>query len=306
MLNRRILRIKVFKAIYTYAENPGMTLKELESLLELSCESTRDLYLFMLSVTKPLTEEALSRIESARNKFNPTEEERNPNMKFVRNRIPAILSSDPDFTKIVSKKKLGWAQYDVLLRKLYDSIKAAPYYQAYMEDESESLKKDAALWRKIFENEFEELESLSEVLEDLSIYWNDDLAYALTWCCRTMDSLGKGESWNLPPLYQSDMDASAGKSSDKAFAVNLLRAAYTGFGRYYDLLAENTPKWDKNRICATDVALIVCGLAESEAFTIPSKIIINEYVEISKYYSTPESRSFVNGVLDRLIKSKQE
>lgn len=306
MLNRRILRIKVFKAIYTYAENPGMSLKELESLLDLSCESTRDLYLFMLSVTKPLTDEALSRIESARNKFNPTEEERNPNMKFVRNRIPAILSSDPDFTKIVSKKKLGWGQYDILLRKLYDSIRTAPYFQAYMEDASDSLKKDAALWKKIFENEFEELESLSEVLEDMSIYWNDDLAYALSWCCRTMDALGRGDSWNLPPLYQSDLDASAGKQSDKAFSMNLLRAAYSGFSRYHDLLAENTPKWDKNRICATDVALIVCGLAESEAFTIPTKIVINEYVEISKYYSTPESRSFVNGVLDRLIKSKQE
>lgn len=301
MLNRRILRIKVFKAIYTYAENPGMTLKELESLLDRSCESTRDLYLFMLSVIKPLTEEAFARIEASRSKFNPTEEERNPNLKFVQNRIPAILSDDPDFSKTISRKKLQWDQYDVLLRKTYESIRVSGYFQSYMEDPESSLKKDAALWRKIFENEFEDSKDLADILEDLSIYWNDDLAYALSWCCRTMDSLGKGERWNLLPLYLSDMDMSCVKDSDKAFAVKLLRSAYSGFNRYYDLIAENTPKWDKNRICATDVALIVCGLAESENLSIPSRITINEYVEISKYYSTPESRSFVNGVLDRLI-----
>ena len=118
MLNRRILRIKAFKAVYCYAENHGMSLKEAESLLDVSCEATRDLYLFLLAMTGPLTEEARSRIESARAKFNPTEEELHPNLKFVGNRIAPLLMQDPDFSKLVAKKKFAWDQYDVLLRRL--------------------------------------------------------------------------------------------------------------------------------------------------------------------------------------------
>ena len=107
MLNRRILRTKVFKAVYSYAENPGMTLKEVEALMETSCEAARDLYLFLLSVIGPLTAEARSRIEAARAKFNPTEEELNPNMKFVENGIAPLLEQDPDFSKITEGDDAG-------------------------------------------------------------------------------------------------------------------------------------------------------------------------------------------------------
>lgn len=302
MLNRRILRIKAFKAIYSYAENPGMTLKETEALLDHSTESTRDLYLFMLSIVAPLTEEARSRIEASRSKFNPTEEELHPNLKFVENRIAPLLQQDPDFTKLISKKKMSWEQYDVLLRHLYETVRKRKYFQDYLDSGESSLEEDARLWARIFEREFEDNAELEEILEDLSIYWNDDLAYALTWCCRTLRSIGEGNPWNLPPLYQSDLDPSGGKESDKAFVFNLLRQAYANFGKYSGEVSELTPKWDKDRICITDLCLIVCGVAESEAFpNIPAKVTINEYVEISKYYSTPESRAFVNGLLDKII-----
>ena len=120
MLNRRILRTKAFKAVYAFAENHGMTLKEAEGLLELSCESTRDLYLFLLSITGPLTAECRARLEAARGKFNPTEDELNPNMKFAENSIAPLLMDDPDFARIISRKKLSWEPYDMLLRHLYE------------------------------------------------------------------------------------------------------------------------------------------------------------------------------------------
>ena len=300
MLGRRILRIKDFKVIYSYAENPDMSLKEAQTQLELSCEASRDLYLFMLSVIGPLTAEASSRIEAARNKFNPTEEEANPNMKFVENSIAPLFASDPDFQKISKRRKLDWDQYDVLLRHLYERIRGREYFKKYMASPERSLEEDARLWAKIFEKEFEDNDALYEILEDLSIYWNDDLPYVLTWCCRAMENIAAGGRWSLPPIYQSEMHP--GAESDKAFCYNLLSQAFSGFGRYYEEIAATTPKWDRNRICTTDLALIVCGLAEAEAFPhTPVKIIINEYVEISKFYSTPESRSFVNGVLDKLI-----
>lgn len=112
MLNRRILRIKAFKELYSYAENPSMTLKEAEAELSRSCEATRDLYLYMMALIGPLTKEASDRIESRRNKFNPTEEERNPNMRFVQNGVAAALAADVDFVKLLSRKKLSWDQND--------------------------------------------------------------------------------------------------------------------------------------------------------------------------------------------------
>ena len=306
MLNRRILRIKAFKAVYSYAENPGMSLKDTEALLERSCEAVRDLYLFLLSITVPLTAEASARIEAARAKFNPTEEERNPNMKFVGNGVAALFASDPDFQKVVQKKKLSWDQCDVLLRTLYEKIRGREYFRRYMESGESSLAEDAALWVRIFEKEFEDNDDLWQILEDMDILWTDDLPYALLACCSTLRSIGDGSRWSLPELYLSDMPGNEGKESDKKFVFGLLRKAYSRFADYYQAVSELTPKWDKNRLCVTDLALIACGVAESEAFpTMPAKVIINEYVEISKYYSTPESRAFVNGLLDKLINKNQ-
>ena len=303
MLNRRILRIKAFKTIYSYAENPSVALKEVEAQLERSCESTRDLYLFLLSIVNPLTEEARARIEAAKAKFNPTEEEKHPNLKFVENAIAVVLAEDPDFRKLVSKKKLSWEQYDVFLRHLYESIRQKKYFLDYMSRPERSLKEDAGLWAKIFENEFEDNEELEAILEDMCIWWNDDVAYALNWCCRTMDKLGTGVHWDLPMLYLSEIQHSS--EDDHGFVLGIVRKAVSNFDRYYESVASLTPKWDKNRICYTDLALIVAGLAENEAFPhIPANVTINEYVEISKFYSTPESRGFVNGLLDKLINKR--
>ena len=302
MLNRRILRIKAFKAVYSYAENPGMTLKDLEAYLDQSCESTRDLYLFLLSIAGPLTAEAKSRIEASRGKFNPTEEELHPNLKFTENRIARILAEDPDFNKLISRKKMSWEQYDVLLRHLYETIRERKYFKDYLESGESSLEEDARLWVRIFEREFEDNAELWPILEDLSMFWSDDLPYALIWCCRTMQSFAAGERWSLLPLYQSELKGNETHQNDKVFVTGIVRKAYANYDKYYQAVAECTPKWDKNRICATDLSLIVCGLAEAEAFPqIGYRTTINEYVEISKYYSTPESRAFVNGLLDKLI-----
>ena len=302
MLNRRILRIKAFKAIYCYAENHGMTLKDAEALLEVSCESTRDLYLFLLALCGPLTGEAKARIEAARAKFNPTEEELHPNLKFVENRIAPLLAQDPDFNKIISRKKYAWDQYDVLLRRLYERIRTRKYFKEYLDSGESSLEKDARLWVKIFEKELEDDRDLSDILEELSIHWNDDLGYALRWCCHTFEALGKGEPWQLPPLYQSELPGREGYESDKRFVVTLLRTAYAGYDDFCARVAALTPGWTRDRLCTTDLALIACGMAEAKACPdVSPRIIINEYVEISKYYSTPESSGFVNGLLDKLI-----
>lgn len=307
MLNRRILRIKAFKALYSYAENPSMTLADTEAMLEESCEATRSLYLLMLAIIPSLTDEALARIENARKKFNPTDEERNPNLKFTRNGIARIFREDPDFRKILSRRKLSWEPYDVLVRNVYDSVCTKDYYKAYMASPEQSLAEDANLFIKIFEEEFVDNEELAVILEDFSIYWCDDLAYSLTACCDSLKLLAKGQRWSLPPLYRSEMMESKDVESDKSFIYKVLRTAYANFGKYAPMVAGNTTQWEKDRLFTVDTVLIVMGLSEAKAFPdLPVRVTINEYVEITKYYSTPKSRSFVNGLLDRLIKKQIE
>jgi len=302
MLNRRILRIKAFKVLYSSVLSGNMSLAQAEAQLDVACEATRDLYIYMLGIVSPLTKIARERIEAARAKFNPTEEEKNPNMKFADNALAVLLDEDPDFQKIFTKKKYSWAQYDLLLKKVMNSVVTKDYYAEYMASETTSLKEDCRLFTRIFEEEFVDSEELEQILEEKSLYWNDDLAYSLTWCCNTFKSLVKGERWSMLPLYQSEMMAGDNVESDKLYVRKLLQASFAGYERYSSMVADSVAGWEKDRLFSTDVVLIAMGLAEAVTFpTIPVKVTINEYVEISKFFGTQKSRSFVNGLLDRLI-----
>jgi N utilization substance protein B len=302
MLNRRILRIKAFKVLYSSVLAGNMSLAEAEAQLELSCEATRDLYIYMLGIVSPLTKIAQERIEAGKSKFNPTEEERNPNMKFAENALAKFLDEDVDFQKVFKKKKFEWMQYDLFLKKVMTSVASKEYYAEYMASDDKSLAEDCKLFTRIFEEEFVDSEELEKILEDKSLYWNDDLAYSLTWCCKTLKNIAKGESWSLIPLYQSEMLKGEGVESDKLFVRRLLQASFAGYERYSAMVAESVSGWEKERLFSTDVVLVVLGLAEAASFpTIPVKVTMNEYVEISKFYGTPKSRSFVNGLLDKLV-----
>ena len=304
MLNRRILRIKAFKVLYSNVLSGEMSIAHAETQLEQACEATRDLYVYMLGIVSPLTRIARERIEAAKGKFNPTEEERNPNMKFADNALARLLDEDADFQKVFTKKKFSWAQYDLLLKKIMTSVSSKQYYMDYMASEDRSLAEDCKLFVKIFEEEFVDSMELEQILEEKSLYWNEDLPYALTWCCKTFKSLAKGERWSMLPLYNSEMLSGEGVESDKFFVRKLLQASVAGYEKYSSMVADAVVGWEKERLFSTDVILIVMGLAEVVTFpSIPVKVSINEYVEISKFFGTPKSRSFVNGILDRLVQN---
>jgi N utilization substance protein B len=256
----------------------------------------------MLGIVSPLTNIAKERIEAAKLKFNPSDEERNPNMKFAENALARLLDEDVDFQKVFKKKKFDWTQYDLLLKNIMTSISSKEYFAEYMASEKRSLADDCKLFIRIFEEEFVDSKELEMLLEEKSLYWNDDLAYSLTWCCKTLKSIAKGEKWSMLPLYQSEMMSGEGVESDKFFARKLLQASFAGYQKYSALVADTVVGWEKERLFSTDVVLIVMGLVEAVTFpTIPIKVTMNEYVEISKFYGTPKSRSFVNGILDKLI-----
>jgi N utilization substance protein B len=307
MLNRRILRIKAFKVLYANILAGNSSLAQAETQLDQSCEATRDLYLYMLSVVPALTQIAKDRLEAAKTKLRPTEEDLNPNTKFVDNALAKLIAEDVDLNKLLAKKKFSWAQYDLILKKVMTSVASKEYFQKYMESDKVSLAEDCKLFTKIFEEEFVDLEELEMMLEEKSLYWNDDLAYALTWCCRSFKDFAAGKSWSMLPLYQSDMLEGPDVESDNRFVHKLLQSSYAAYEKYAAMVADSVTGWERERLFSTDVVLIAMGLAEAVTFPeIPVKVTLNEYVEIAKFYGTPKSRAFVNGLLDRLIQKLTE
>ena len=305
------MRIKAFKVLYGAvftrdSQNPP-TLKDLEISLGQACEATRDLYMLMLGTIAPLTDLARQRIEAAARKINKTEAEKNPNTKFADNALAVLFREDAEFNKLFRKRfpKFDWGQYDLIFKSILNDIAGKDWYQEYMSSQERSLAQDVRLFIHIFEEEFVDNDDIAAVLEDMSLLWNDDLAYALSCCCRSLEQLARGGRWTLPPLYQSETLALEGRKveSDRDFCLKLLRCSYVAYNRYSDLLSSLVSSFEKDRLVSTDVCLMVCCLAEVMNFeSIPARVSINEYVEISKFYGTPKSSVFVNGLLDRAVR----
>ena len=278
MLNRRLIRIKVFKVLYSCISSGSNSFAEAEKNMHYSCEKTLHLYYFMLNAAVALKQVADAKIETGMRKFNPTEEERNPNLKFSENKVSEYLLGNPIFKKYCEENVLSWnGDLALFVKKLFASISEKDYFKEYMERESRSMAEDCDLFIRIFEEEFEDNEALESFLEDMSIYWIDDLGYVLNTIIRNLELLRKSSKMPMPGIFM--------KEDDKEYAFNLLIA-----------------NWDPERVVTTDLVLIEEGIAEAVGFpNIPVKVTINEYVEISKYYSTHNSKIFVNGLLDRII-----
>ncbi len=294
MLSRRLLRVKVFKILFGKVMAGSDSLIGAENELVASCEKSVDLYCFILQLPIALKKAAEAKIEKGLQKFKPTPEEANPNRKFVENKFIEILENDLKFLKLCSGKGLVWNEYDIFVRKLYQTISSSDYFKAYMASEERSLKEDCQLFRNIFEQELEDCEELEEILEETSLLWMDDLGYILNQILKNISSIAKKGAVEIPQPFQND--------DDKYYAKKLLTQSMVKYEEYTKLVSEHVSNWDMDRLVATDLALIVMGITEAVTFeTIPLKVTINEFVDISKYYSTANSRIFVNGLLDKML-----
>ena len=304
MLNRRLIRIKVFKALFAFENSGSDSPATAADMLARSCEKTLELYCFLLNISGSLVALAQERIDAGLHKFHPSEEEAHPNYRFVNNRLSKLIDDDPEFGRFCQKHKLSWNEYDVFVKKLFASVTASDYYKEYMAAEEDSFEADCRLFGRIFEEEFEDNELLGSIFEDISLKrpwkeglddWSDELAFVLNVIISDLPVIAKKRALVQQKVFKNE--------EDSLFARTLLQESIAGYAEYSALISDNLSNWDSDRLVSTDIALIVMGLAEAVSFpTIPVKVTINEYVEISKYFSTPKSRSFVNGILDRLIK----
>ena len=300
MISRRMLRIKVIKALYAHLKSDADSLMASEKTLVASIDKTYDLYFLMLSLIAELAHYAEQRQELARKKQLPTYEDLNPNRKFVENAVIRLIAQSDAVNDHLAARKLSWAKYPELIKTLYSQLEQSDYFKSYMAHAERSWKEDLALVTDFYVRELEECEMLEEVLDEMSILWNDDLGFSLILVTRTLSNMRPSHTdVKVLPKFKSEEDLD--------FAMQLFEKAAIGYDNNLQQIERFTRNWDVERIAFMDNLIMATAVAELITFpSIPIKVTLDEYIEIAKFYSTAGSSTFINGVLDKAATSLQE
>lgn len=294
MFSRRFLRIKVVKALYAHLSGAADSLSAEEKNLLAGIDKAYDLYPQILSLIVEVKRYAEERIEIGLNKHLPTAEELNPNRKFVENRVVAQLESSEALDKLLTDHKLGWSKYPELIKHLWQKMVESDYYKEYMLSERRSYAEDRKLVEEFYIQTVQDDQMLTEMLEESTIMWSDDLDFILIMVLRTLSAMRKEqEQVALLPQYKNEDDAN--------FARRLFATAAVGYEENIATVEQYAKNWDVERIAMMDNVIITTAIAELMGFdTIPVKVTLDEYIEIAKYYSTLGSSTFINGILDKI------
>lgn len=297
MLNRRHLRIKVLQVLYAFFQSKDNDYRSSEKELLTSVERIYDLYIFLLLSFAEVKSIAEYRQEENKKKIRPTEEDLNPNSKFVDNQVIALLESSPELRRISEERKVNWMgdEHREMFRKLFMQMRESETYFEFMNNESTGFEEDRAFATAIFKAEIANSELIYNFFEEKSIHWMDDIDLACTAVLKTLKSMEEGEFVPILPLYKD-------KDDEKEFIVSLLRKTVSMDKENELLIDDLTKNWELDRIAKMDVILMKMAVTELQIFSsIPTKVTLNEYIEISKFYSTPKSNAFINGILDKAI-----
>lgn len=296
MVNRRYLRIKVYQALYAFWQSDGGSAAKVEKELLLSIERTFDLYMQLMLLFGELRRVGANRIEERRNKRLPTAEDLNPNMRFVENPLLVRIAESQHLMAESNKRRLGWMGEHEFLSKLSKQIETGNAYKTYMELPSTTFKQDQALVLDIFLEHIVEHEPLHDICEAKSIYWLEDLDLALTMVKRTIEAM-QADDTDLPLT-----DLVRDPEEEEQFVTTLYRRTIEQGPEHERSIAERASNWEAERIALSDMILMKMALTEARVFDqIPLKVTMNEYIEIAKAYSTPKSKGFINGILDKLF-----
>ena len=296
MINRVLIRLKIIQLVYAYYQNGSKNLDSAEKELFFSLSKAYDLYNYLLMLMVALTNYAQKRVDAGKAKLAPTSEDLSPNMKFIENKFVAQLEVNKQLLEFISNQKKTWDNDQEFVKELYDKITASDLYKEYMVSSDSSYEADRELWRKLYKSFVFNNDSLDQVLEDQSLYWNDDKEIVDTFVLKTIKRFeeSKGASQPLLPEFKDD--------EDQEFARRLFRRTILNGDYYRHLISDNTRNWDLDRVAFMDVVIMQCALAEILSFpNIPISVSLNEYVEIAKLYSTAKSGSFINGTLDGIV-----
>jgi N utilization substance protein B len=297
MLNRRHLRIKVLQALYAFFQSGGEHFEKSEKELLLAVERMYDLYLYLLLTFSEVRRIAEHRIEENKKKIRPTKDELAPNLKFVNNQLINLLENHKELRTISEQRKVNWIgdEHREMFRKLFIHLKNSETYIAHMNSTETSFEEDKQFVLDLFKIEIANFPLLYNFFEERSIHWLDDIDLACSMVLKTLKSSSENKGIELLPLYKKDDD-------EKEFILSLLRKTVAMNQTNEVLIDELTDNWELDRIAKMDIILLKMAITELQIFNnIPTKVTLNEYIEISKFYSTPKSNVFINGILDKAI-----
>ena len=297
MINRTLIRLKIVQLIYSFYQNGGKDIKTAEKELMFSLSKAYDLYNYLLLLLVELTKYENEQIEQQEELNKIAHKEEAVSHRFVNNRFVKQLADNKQLLEYVDSQKRTWLNDADYLRKLLADIKASDTYAEYMVNEVDDYSTDREFWRKIYKSIIMKDDRLSEVLEDKSLYWNDDREIVDTFVLKTIKRFEEEnkENQELLPEYKDE--------EDREFAVKLFRATILNDEDHRRLIAQCVKNWEFDRLAFMDVVIMQIAIAEILGFVqIPTVVSINEYVDIAKYYSTPKSAAYVNGILDAVVK----
>ncbi len=300
MINRQLIRIKTVQLVYADMQ-ANRPLYEAEGEMTEAVESSWKLYNFLLALVVKVTEWRHLQIEAGRTKYIPTDEERMPNLRFVNNRVAKLIADDAKVLTYCDEHNLT-SDFDTdLYRALWEQIEELPLYQSYMGGtKSPSFDEDKALWVEILNTVFPNCPRLDETLESRDIFWNDDLAVILSYVVKAVQRMKETDvTVHLAKMFATD--------TDRKFAQELYHLTLDHIHEYIPMINDVASNWESERMAMMDKVIMATAITELLYFAdIPVRITLNEYIELAKHYSSPNSARFVNGILDRLVGKMRE
>ena len=296
MINREIIRIKIVQLTYAYYQNGNKNIDTAEKELFFSLSKAYDLYNNLLALIVALAKEARRRLEISQAKAK-REGTKEPSQKFAFNRFALQLESNKQLNEFVETQKRTWNDDPEFVGRLFEQIEQSQIYKDYMDSPEDDYNADREVWRRLYRALIQENESLDQLLEEQSLYWNDDKDVVDTFVLKTIKRFEEknGAKQELLPEYDSE--------EEKDYARKLFRATILNADEYQRMMSEASYNWDFSRLAYMDVIIMQIAIAEMLTFpSIPLNVTINEYVELSKMYSTPRSPGYINGMLDGIAR----
>ena len=296
MINREIIRIKIVQLTYAYYQNGSKNIDTAEKELFFSLSKAYDLYNYLLSLMVAIAKESRRRVEMDLNRSR-REGTPVPSTRFAYNRFTLQLEENRQLTEFIETQKKTWADYPEFVGRLYDQIVESQIYKEYMAAEEDDYATDRELWRKLYRTLIQDNTDLDALLEEQSLYWNDDKDVVDTFVLKTIKRFDEknGAKQELLPEYDSE--------EERDYARKLFRAAILNAEEYQHYMSEASRNWDFSRLAYMDVVIMQIAIAEMMTFPgIPISVTINEFVDIAKLYSTVKSGGYINGMLDAIAR----
>jgi N utilization substance protein B len=296
MINRELIRIKTVQLTYAYYQNGSKNIDSAEKELLFSLSKAYDLYNFLLALIVSITREAQRHLEVAQSRAQREGTEM-PSQKFVNNRFALQLEGNKMLNDFMETQKKTWNDEPEFLKKMYQLVTESQIYKDYMASPEDSYEADRELWRKLYRTLIQHNDDLDALLEEQSLYWNDDKEVVDTFVLKTIKRFEEKNQSHQELLPEYDNE------EDKDYARKLFRATIMNGDEYQHFMSEASRNWDFSRLAYMDIIIMQIAIAEMMTFpSIPITVTINEYVEIAKLYSTPRSASYINGMLDAIAR----